>query len=931
MPRSVYHQSPGNPIQLAKIPLQPLELEFAYYRGVDNDDNEFASRVLKDVVIASFAAILLLWLWARIFDFAPLPIIILGFLILLAWRVVESQLDTMPGLICCAIAGAWIYCLVPLPHALDVFVALAGTTHLAREIVRHFTFLATVAPTDLQTAWTIRENTCWQTVVSGLVMLPLAMGIIVPSAMPTMLLLGGVAWAGLFAAYVSQPRDYAENFWNSIQAWCSYNRRDTRIAGIIISPSGTCKQRLGLLFGIVLLNASVIFKILLLPLFGGIDIGSESLFGIGGIGELFLHLLLAVLVSGIAAVLPLSLLATATCVVGTPVFGRYSIPEPSYVPASEWKAITDRIRRSSNQIEANSFYQGRVSYDQSPLLVPQEVYKEHAHFLGDTGSGKTSRGLAPLIEQILSTGKASVMVLDLKGDSQELLQTMKCGIATARDLYGIDIPIRYFSLREDQSTFGFNPFLLPCWTELNDLQKTDILCGALGLNYGSEYGEGYFSSANASVLFATVRNFPEVKSFDDLADKISYVVARPKAHGIDDKSRDAGNHVKMIVTRLATIAALNIHDKSTPSDEVRKHCIDPSRLFSNPEAHYYSLSATLGPGSSPEVGRLATYMLMMASTLTKREFPVYLVIDEFQRMASRNLDYLLQLARSMGVSVILANQSMQDLERYNLIPVLETNCRYRQWFSVSGWEDQDRLSRHSGETVDMLNGKSISTSSNSKGTTSSTSFSNNEFVGPRLTHNDIKLVSDDDRKSIVLINRGAGYAQYGGMPVIVDCDFHISAEEYEKRKESAWPSGDVGTFVATNWNRPASKTSRRGRSASSSPLITQETIDTAEARVNRSQSVVDQRSRNSQRRQPSRGWPMHLPPTLLNAISVRIRSNRNLMGPANGRTSYVPKLDPRNTRPRRNTHLSASRHVTKTDSPRLGLHVPFSKPDCRFD
>jgi len=556
----------------------------------------------------------------------------------------------------------------------------------------------------------------------------------------------------------------------------------------------------------------------------GASISFGRLFESANLLEAVFSIGLLLLFCAVLALVPVLLMFLAILMVGSPVFGRLSIPKPSFVPACDWKEITDRIRSSHNETERESLYLGRVSYDQSPMLVPSEVFREHAHFLGDSGSGKTARGLAPFIEQVIGGGNASVMVLDLKGDFPELLQSIRHGAKTARDLNGIDVPIRYFTQRDDLATYGFNPFKLPCWSRLNELQKTDILCGALGLNYGSDYGEGYFSSANASVLYATVTHFSEINSFEQLRDKLAYVISSPKRHGLDEKSKDAGNHVKMSVTRLASIAALNITDDRTPNQAVADNCIDPTRLFQHPEAHYFSLSATLGPGSSPEIGRLASYMLLTAATLTERKVPAYLVVDEFQRMASRNLDYLLQLARSMGVAVILANQSMQDLIRYDLTSTLETNCRYRQWFAISGWDDQERLSKASGETVDTMDSISVSQSFNDRGTSTSTSRSRNDFIAPRLTKNDIKLVSDDDRKSVVLINRGAGYAQYGGMPVIIESDFHISVEEYQARKAAPWPSTDAGTFLASEWVRPQKVVPHRGRKPSESPAISKETI-----------------------------------------------------------------------------------------------------------
>ena len=708
--------------------------------------------------------------------------------------------------------------------AIEVYVALTATALVAREVVRHFTFVATVSPTSVNAAWDTREAICWQTLTSSLLLVPIALSALLPHYAPALLMVSAAGWAVMVTAYGGSPEKQIRGFISAVQTWCSYNRDDQPLAGVLVSPSGSCRKRLTMLVIAILLNVFAFFRVSNLFQVSEVSLGFGRLFNSTNLLEAVFSIGLLLLACAVLALLPVLLMFLAILIVGTPVFGRLSIPKPSFVPASEWKEITERIRSSQNEIERESLYLGRITYDQSPMLVPSEVFREHAHFLGDSGSGKTARGLSPFIEQVIGSGNASVMVLDLKGDSPELLQTLKQGAKTAKELNGSEVPIRYFTQRDDMATYGFNPFKLPCWNRLNELQKTDILCGALGLNYGSDYGEGYFSSANASVLYATVSHFPDISNFEQLRDKLAYVISSPKRHGLDEKSKDAGNHVKMSVTRLASIAALNITDDLTPNQTVAENCIDPSRLFQYPEAHYFSLSATLGPGSSPEIGRLASYMLLTAATLTERKVPVYLVVDEFQRMASRNLDYLLQLARSMGVAVILANQSMQDLIRYDLTSTLETNCRYRQWFAISGWDDQERLSKASGETVDTMDSVTISQSVSDRGTTTSSSRSRNDFIAPRLTKNDIKLVSDDDRKSVVLINRGAGYAQYGGMPVIIESDFHISAEEYRERKAAPWPSTDAGTFLASDWERPESEVPHRGRKPSTSPSISEETI-----------------------------------------------------------------------------------------------------------
>ena len=826
MPRSVYHQSPGNPIQYRLLPKEPLQIECAYHRGVDNDDNQFTLRVLKELVVASFAALMCCWVLTLAQGVTLSVVLVAAAIALVTLRVVQTHVAILRNASVILTAGALVYHLVALPFAAELYIALTATGLLAREMVRHFTFVATVTPTPLDTAWRIREAVNWHTLASSMLLVPFAMCVVFPQHAPLLLATGAFGSVALAALSAKSPVQYAGALRDAVRSWCSYNRGDDVVPGILLSPSGRCNQRIAMLLGVVLLNALLAFRFTghALAVSATLEISSD--WHSGSLLELLFNALSIVLPCAVIAVVPLGVVLLAVAIVGAPVFGRLEVPKPGIVPANEWKEITKRIRNSGNEDERESLYLGRISYDQSPLLVPEKVFREHAHFLGDSGSGKTARGLSPLLEQIVSRGNASVMVLDLKGDSPELLQTLYQGAKTAEELSRNKtvFPVRYFSLREDQATYAFNPFRLKCWQQLNALQKADILCGAMGLIYGPEYGAGYFSSANASVLYATISNFPMIGNFEELRDRIQHVIASPKRYGLDDKSRDAGNHVKMTVTKLATVAALNVTEDYTPNAATFEHRIDPTQLFRRPEALYFSLSATLGPGSSPEIARFATYMLLATATLTKNRTPVYLVVDEFQRMASSNLDYLLQLARSMDVAVILANQSMEDLRSTGLISTLETNCRYRQWFAISGWDDQDRLSRASGETVDSLPSKSVSRSQSERGLTTTTSRSRQAFIGPRLTKNDIKLVSDEDRKSIVLLNRGAGYAQFGAMPVIVENDFHITEDEYKKRRDADWPSCETGTFVPAEWQRPQPEVPHRGRTQNTAPAISQETI-----------------------------------------------------------------------------------------------------------
>jgi hypothetical protein len=74
------------------------------------------------------------------------------------------------------------------------------------------------------------------------------------------------------------------------------------------------------------------------------------------------------------------------------------------------------------------------------------------------------------------------------------------------------------------------------------------------------YGAGYFSSANAAVLYYALQAFPHVKTFQELADCIGTVITTAKKKDLHPEIRKAGVHVQEVIKRLANCAPLNVTD-----------------------------------------------------------------------------------------------------------------------------------------------------------------------------------------------------------------------------------------------------------------------------------------------------------------------------------------------------------------------------------
>ncbi len=806
--RETYYQSVGNPVQPDRLPKTRPGLELLP-RPLSRW--ELARQVTLALSGMSALTILTLLLyrlagldWLEPYDLAyALPTLAVG-IGLAAWR---GQLDCLfPPAVLIAVVLITINPRTPWPIQVGLFSSVAALVVYAFGL--HGLALQTTSPVPRTLAHTVRENSRPQLLWMSAAIAAITVWMLMSEAwLPRLALVCLPLAAGVMPAPATLTTSRLSMALRVIVSWLTYNAE--AIPGLWQSPAGTLEKRISLWLTASILTAVLLVRWPLSPLptlleagqarhttwqekltdqganaFAKVRYGSITV--VTSVLSVLALPVLGVIVLAVSGAMPVLLEATASR------DSTVASPDGDNLSAVENSILTD-LRTATDETELDSLYFGRVVADGSPALVPRGVLKEHAHGLGDSGGGKTALFLCPLIEQLISFGDCSVLVLDLKGDSLELLASLQAGAAQVQRTQGRTLPLKFFSNQRDKTTFAFNPMTQPFWSNFDLLTQTDILCAANGLTYGTDYGAGYFSSANAAILFHTLKTFPHVTTFRELADCIGTVITLAKKRDLHPEIRKAGVHVQEVIKRLAACEALNVTPTTGHPTAAVAQAIDLTQLFQEPQLLYCHLPSTLSPSGAPEVARLFTYMLLAASTQTQRHCPVFLVIDEFQRMVANNLEYMLQLARSMGVGIILANQSMQDLKKgnTNLIPAIEANCRLRQWFSVSSSEDQERLIQSSGLTVDLSSSWSESTSGDGK---TSTSHSQSEQVVPRLTLNDILLMNDHRLQSILRISRGAGYAQYGGLPVIIETDYHITKKEYDTRKALPWPTAS-GAFT----------------------------------------------------------------------------------------------------------------------------------------
>lgn len=474
-------------------------------------------------------------------------------------------------------------------------------------------------------------------------------------------------------------------------------------------------------------------------------------------------------------------------------------PRTRILSTENWELLTARVRQSEDEIEQNSVFLGTNSRDDTPVLVPRKLFHEHAHVLGDSGSGKTSMGLIPLITQLMRFGDCSIVLVDLKADDQFLFESLRDEadkldkLKRKADPKGPGYRYRWFTTVLERSSFAFNPLTQVAMPKLGPDQRTDVVTAALGLQYGSDYGRKYFGDANYDVLYYALCENPNVESFAEL----ETILAGAQNFPLPEETKKAGSHVRSSVRRLSRCRALNACPSQRTPQSVLDNAIDLSDLFVHPQALYVALPPAAGISSTAEIARIFLYSLLAAAQSQPRpRKQVFLIVDEFQRIVSKNVELFLQQARSMGIGCIFSNQSLADLASVgsDLVSAVRGNTRFRQVFGAGNQTDIDDLTQSAGETLYGMRSWSYAPSLWDMALRQLTVA---EHRGSRLSVNDILLATDAPGRSITSVRRGDGYAQFGGMPFIMDSVYHIDPKTYENRIKAAWPPQDERTLVAT--------------------------------------------------------------------------------------------------------------------------------------
>jgi hypothetical protein len=440
------------------------------------------------------------------------------------------------------------------------------------------------------------------------------------------------------------------------------------------------------------------------------------------------------------------------------------------------------------QNEPQIFF-GLDQHQRFVVVVPRELLRGHTWLVGATGAGKTV-AIISLLQQLLRARKGhpapAAVIFDAKGDMAQLQSARFCAQANGQTF-------RVFTLEQGRATNHFVPFesLQAAWR--TPIELALLVLEGIGIQYGSGYGKGYFSSISVTTLLRAIKDPSQPKTLADLRRIITRLQRGPL--------------LKDCLELLTQIEALAEYPQLQPNRDQPAQTISFPDVLEHREVVYFWLPAT-GSKTAQEVARLALYALFTAAmdrqrqNLAARE--VYAVVDEFQRVVSHNTDVILQQARSAGIALILANQSLQDLKTHDSDSrsVIRTNTRVQMFLTTTETEARF-LSEMSGEEIVLMRSSgSAQTSFRGRRQTSSME-QQMEVFRKRLTVEDILRVSSDPQGMILHLAMDQGALRYGGRPLAVRTHYPLTKAEYEARSSAPWPTMDGAIVPDSTATSPA--------------------------------------------------------------------------------------------------------------------------------
>jgi hypothetical protein len=365
-----------------------------------------------------------------------------------------------------------------------------------------------------------------------------------------------------------------------------------------------------------------------------------------------------------------------------------------------WEAHLERLRVGEERAPSQHMLLGYEPVTAEPIYLSRPLLHAHAHVVGATQTGKTSAALMPLVTQLIRGSDEAprpgelvgppppLLIIDLKGDFA-LFHTARLEAKRRGRAF------HYFTTHPEKDSHVFDIFgslasLIPTPADLGG-----FFAQAFDIFHGPGYGHGYYSKENREAL---VRGVDQAREQSGEAPTLTTLGEALKTTA----SKKTGHDAREAQATLAPLVRPEIAARLE-----RRDGTDPSRVIHMPTAIeqrevLYFWIPVLRSTAGLDIARLALYSFMHAVAerhYTRGERRAYAIIDEFQEVASFNIGRLLTFSAGVGLSLVMANQSVKNLKvgSTDIRDHVTTNANLRLFFSVATSDDIEELQALSGE------------------------------------------------------------------------------------------------------------------------------------------------------------------------------------------------------------------------------------------
>jgi hypothetical protein len=318
--------------------------------------------------------------------------------------------------------------------------------------------------------------------------------------------------------------------------------------------------------------------------------------------------------------------------------------------------------------ERDHFFIGAIQGTAVPMLIHKRLIQEHVHIVAPPGHGKSEKILAMLAQQHAGRG-GSVVLITGKDDCESQVKLYKA-IADATGL-----PFKVVTLDPRYRSYMCNPHEMTHWKMLNGTTRVNIEMIALGLDipilssqdYFSIMGEGYMRNAWRDHNPLSYREALDIILSPDYRKEIKF----------SDREIEHSSKVRGIYGRAADITIME-QTKDTVSEEIYRERVNfiPD-VHEKPGIIVIVGGAILQSTAASLFNKHIAHDVVISRILTPKEkrVPLLLQLDDLKDFMDPSLELLFRQARSCGISVCFAHQTMSNLGDYQSAVTGNTKVR----------------------------------------------------------------------------------------------------------------------------------------------------------------------------------------------------------------------------------------------------------------